>query len=144
MEWVILAAVAVGALLWWKSSSKKGERNVAAVLANALRNNQIRAISNDGDAQRIAVAWVNEAPPRFNHGSVGGIEIRSTSIGEAFFILSSRIEKNRPPHIDYEKACVAFLLLLTDRENVAAHMTAFDGECRTAAARAVADTGGFQ
>jgi hypothetical protein len=143
MEWIIVAAVAVAVFLLWKANSTKGSRNVAAVLAHALRNNHMRAISNDYDARRIAKAWVDEDPPRFNHRSIGGMQIRSTAIGEAFFILASRIDRNRPPHINYEMACVAFLFLLTDRENVAAHMTAFDYECRAHAARATANAGGF-
>jgi hypothetical protein len=121
MEWIIVAAVAVALFLQWKGNLTKGSRNVAVVLANALRNNHMRVISNDYDARRIARARVNEDPPRFNHRSIGGVEIRSTAIDEAFFIPASRIDRNHPPHINYEMGCVAFLLLLTDRENVAAY-----------------------
>lgn len=143
MEWLIAAAVGFVVLFVWRSQSKKGNRDVASVLATALRNNVIYAISNDYDAKRIAKTWVQQAPPRFGHESIGGVKVHSTAIGEAFFILASRIRLNAPPHIKYEKASVAFLLLLTERGEVNQSMTSLDDECRGDAARAVADAGGF-
>lgn len=122
-------------------ASGSGRRNeVIALIALALRNNPIREISNDYDAKRIATAWVSEQPPQFMHESIGGMTLQTTAIGEAFFLLASRLNMNfYQTHSLYEEGAITYLLALSQSQNVANRMTALDAECLRDAALALRD-----
>jgi hypothetical protein len=128
-------------LFSWLSGKSAAHREVTALVAMALRQNLERSISNDYDAKRIATSWTDERPPRFQHDGIGGSRLTSTAMGEAFFLLQSRISSNEASQCAYEIAALKYLIVLSFREKLDTRLTGLDVEARASASQTLLDIG---
>lgn len=148
MAWAFLVGALILTWVIWQNSntsphrkSGSGQRNeVKVLLALALRKNPLLQISNDYEADRVATIWITERPPQFLHDSIGENTLQTSAIGEAFFLLASRLGRNLDqPHVLYEEGAITYLLALSQTEHFAGKMTALDWECLRDAACALND-----
>jgi hypothetical protein len=129
--WLFLGLFFLAAWTLWQESKNNKSCPVTDLIVMALKTNAMRAITTDYDAKRIAQVWIKEASPiKFEHKLIGGITARSTPLGEAMFLVASRLGRNIKPHTMYEEAVLGWLILLTEKGELAGSLTAIDLEMR--------------